>query len=215
MTTQLELYNLALLHMKASRLSGLTENNEARRTLDVFYQPVLAHMLEAGFWKFAMRSVMITQDEAITPEFGYSMAFNKPEDWVRTYCLSLSEDLENAPPFNDWIEETNLFFARSTPIYLRYVSNASAGYGMDLTRWSARFTTAAAFELAYRSCAKITGASGADQDNYQKDAIKALGEARTFEALREPTKSLPGGRWNRYRFGASNGGSFSGGYRIG
>ena len=86
MATQLEIYNLALLQMKQSTLADLTEEIEARYVLDALYDFVLKEMVEKGYWVFAMRTVQITQDTAITPAFGYSMAFNMPEDWVKTWA---------------------------------------------------------------------------------------------------------------------------------
>lgn len=199
MTTKLQLYNLALAKMKASALVTLTDRSEARRSLDVQYDQVLKYLLEAGFWKFAMRTVEITQDETVTPSFGYAEAFNMPSDWVRTYEVSLSENL--VPPLDDWIEESNLFFAHGGPLYVRYVSNSDSGYGLDLSRWTGRFIRAVAYELAAQAAPKATGSSDSFADSLQKDAIIALSEAKMFEALREPSKRLPQGRWNAGRFG--------------
>ncbi len=211
--SKLDLYNLALLEMKASPLASLTEAKESRRVLDVHYPRVLAYMMEQGFWNFAMRTVKITQDEAITPEFGYAMAFNKPDDWVRTYAISLSDRLE--PILSQYIEESNLWFADSGPIYVRYVSNENSGYGFDLTRWTERFVKAFYFELAARSCSKIAGSSDGMKDDLEKKAAVFLSQAQQFEALREPAQMLPQGRWNAGRFarGGDNG-RWTGPYRT-
>ena len=204
MTTKLQLYNLALAKMKASALVAVTDRSEARRALDTHYDHVLQYMLEAGFWKFAMRTVSITQDTSVTPSFGYSQAFNMPSDWVRTYDVSASQDFN--PPLEDWIEESNLFFAHSGPLYVRYVSNSSSGYGLDLSRWTARFITAVAYELAARSAPKATGSSDSFTEKLEKDAVAALSNAKNFEALREPSKRLPQGAWNTGRFASRFGG---------
>ena len=75
-TTKLAVYNQALIQLKQSSLVSLTEEIEARYVLDTLYDAVTKEMLEKGHWTFAMRSVEITQDTAITPAFGYSKAFN-------------------------------------------------------------------------------------------------------------------------------------------
>lgn len=213
MTTKLDIFNQALLHLRESALSSLSENREARRVLDTFYADVLSFCLEAGFWKFAIRTIKIDADAAITPEFGPQYAFNKPTDWVKTYAVSASETL--VPPLDDWLEESNLFFSNVTPIYLRYVSNADPGYGFDLTRWTSKFTKAVVMELAWRICPKVTGSSDAKKDDIEKDKVKAMAEAKAFEALREPSRHPPQGRWNSSRFARRNGGDWTGGYRIG
>lgn len=197
-TTKLNIYNQALIQLKQSTLASLTEEIEARYVLDELYEPVTKEMLEKGHWTFAMRSVSITEDTAITPAFGYSMAFNFPDDWVRTYALSLNEFFN--PLFHDWMEEANLLFANAGPLYLRYVSNSASGFGMDLTRWTGRFTKAVAFEMAYRGAPKIAGSSDSFIEKLEGDAVKAVDEALQFEALREPGKQLPQGRWTSGRF---------------
>jgi hypothetical protein len=201
--TKAIIYNLALLQMKAS-VVAVGEVNEATRTLDALYDTVLAEMLEAGFWVFAMRTVQITVDPLITPSFGYQSAFNKPSDWVRTYDISLNESM--TPPLYGWIEEYNLFFADSDPLYVRYVSNAAVGYGMDLTRWTTRFAKAVAFELAARAGPKATGTSDSFKKTLLEEAAMALSKALMFEALREPPKRLPQGQWNQGRFARSRSG---------
>lgn len=211
MTTKLEIYNLALLQLKASPLASLTEKVEARRVLDALWPTVVSGMLEDGFWKFAIRSVQIGQDPAITPNFGYSMAFSLPDDWVRTYSISLSETFE--PFLDDWIEESGSFWANAGPIYVRYISNSDANYGMDMDRWTTRFVTALAFRLAWRASPKAAGTSDNFNEKLEADYARALSQAKAFEALRDPPKKLPQGRWNSSRF-SRNTGRFSGGYRI-
>lgn len=197
MVTKLQVYNQALIQMKQSKLADIAEDIEARYVLDELYDPVVKEMLEKGHWTFAMRSVSITEDTSITPAFGYSMAFNMPDDWVRTYALSMNEFFQ--PLYYDWLEEAGLLFANSGPIYLRYVSNAVSGFGMDLTRWTGRYTKAVAFELAYRGAPKIAGSSDSFVEKLEGDAAQAVDEALQFEALREPGKQLPQGRWNAAR----------------
>ena len=210
MTTQLEIYNLALAHIKETKLAAVDEVREARYQLDLFYDQDLALMLEAGFWKFAMRTVKIDYDPDTAPDFGPSRVFNKPADWVRTYLVSASERLD--PPLEDWLEEGNTFIADVAPIYVRYVSNSDTGYGMDMGRWTARFVRAFAMRLAASIAPKIMGTSDAAKANLTMDADRALKEALAFEAMREPTRRPPQGSWNSSRFRGYRGNS--GGHRF-
>jgi hypothetical protein len=202
MADQLSIYNQALLHLKESPLADLTEERESRRVLDALWASVRQVMLEAGFWKFAIRTVRIYADPDIAPNFGLSMAFNKPADWVKTYLVSASEYMD--PPFYDWVEESNLFFADVNPLFVRYVSNATPGYGHDPSRWTGRFAQAFAFELAWRAAPKAAGSSDSLIERLEKDKMIALSTALSFEALREPTRRPPQGKWNSARFGARN-----------
>lgn len=197
MTTQLEIYNLALSHVREGTLAAVDEAREARYQLDLHYSQDLAFMLEAGFWKFAMRTVKIDYDPDTATAFGASRVFNKPDDWVRTYLVSGSERLD--PPLEDWLEEGNVFIADITPIYVRYVSNSDTGYGMDMTRWTARFVAAFAWKLASSIAPKVMGASESSKAGIKEEADRALKEALVFEAMREPTRRPPDGKWNQAR----------------
>lgn len=210
MTTQLEIYNLALSNIRESKLASLAENRESRYQLDLRYAQDLAWMLEAGFWKFAMRTVRIDYDPNTASAFGPSRVFNKPADWVRTYLVSGSERLD--PPLDDWLEEGNVFLADVTPIYVRYVSNSPTGYGGDINRWTARFIDAFAWRLSSSIAPKIMGASEASKAKIEESQDRKLKEALVFEAMREPTRRPPDGRWNRARTSGYRGSS--GGHRY-
>jgi len=203
MTTQLEIYNLALSHLKETKLATIDEARESRYVLDDWYDQTLKWMMEAGFWKFAMRTVSITSDPDTTASFGYSYVFNKPSDWVKTYLVSGSEYLD--PPLENWIEEGNAFHADIDPIYLRYVSNSDEGYGHDMDRWTARFVQAFSRRLAANVAPKITGSSESFKSDLDGKADSELSKALSFEALREPVKRPPDGRWNRTRLGGRRG----------
>jgi hypothetical protein len=205
MTTKLALYNQALLHIKESPLGtdGLLEIRESRYYLDVVYADVFKYILESGFWKFAMRTVQIDADTAITPAFGLPHAFNMPEDWVKTYQVSGSPNVESGPPLENWVEEANCLWANINPIYLRYVSNSDTGYGGDLSRWTAKATFAFATELGWRIVGKATGMTSSDKKNLEDEKKAALSTAISSEALREPTRRPQEGRWAGSRGGST------------
>lgn len=199
MPDKLQLYNEALHHCKEPRLADLAETREARFNLDLHYDSTLKFMIEQGFWKFAMRSVSITRDTAISPAFGYTGAFNHPEDLVTVYQMGDNETFD--PPLLEWIDESNLFWANRETLYCRYVSNSSDGYGYDLNRWTGRFQLAFTTELGSRVLPTLAGASGDMADFLDKKKAKALAEALSLEALKEPARRPPVGNWVRGRFG--------------
>jgi hypothetical protein len=202
MATKLEIYNLALSHINTTTLAAVDEAREARYVLDTWWTITVAEMLEAGFWKFAMRTVSITDNGSSAPSFGYVYNFDKPADWVRTFQISLSESMN--PPLDDWIEENLFIFANSTPIYLRYVSN-DVEYGMSMSLWTARFNIALSYKLAAYICGPVTGSSDAFRERLEKKANEAVSVALSFEALREPNRRPPDGKWNQSRFGRRGG----------
>lgn len=201
MADQLYVYNRALQILKSTALASLSEVSERRVVLDANYNELLTAYLEEGFWKFAIRSVKIEADTDITPGFGYTYAFNQPEDLRKTYQVASDEFFLNMW-WDDWIEESNLWWANVDEIYVRYVSD-DATYGLDLTKWTGRYTEAFCHQLAYR-CAGLV--SGSDPEKLLKEAVKTRSEALQFEAHREPAKRQPEGRWNRARHNLGWGG---------
>lgn len=196
MTTKLEIYNEALENLGERKIASLTEAREPRRVLDDFYDGAIAYCLERGFWNWAIRTVQIDHSAANDPPFGFTYAFTKPDDWVRTYVISDSEQLQ--PPLLRYVDEGGLWYADIDPIYVRYVSNDTA-WGMDLTLWPRTFAAYAASRLAVRSCRRITGASA--PDDLLRDEKMALANALSKDAMDEPPGFPPTGSWVTSRGG--------------
>src|SRR3990172_6386068 len=155
MTDRLSLYNKALLLCGEVFLAALTENREPRRLLDhVWNTGGNNYCLEQGQFWFAMRTVMIDYDPAITPAFGLQKAFTKPGDWIRTSAVCSDEYFK--VPITGYAFEANDWYYDLTPIYVKYVSN-DAAYGGDLSRWPATFTDYAATYYASLIIAKLAG----------------------------------------------------------
>ena len=197
--TQLGLYNEALRLVGERRLASLTENREPRRVLDdIWNDDAINFCLEQGYWNFAMRAVQIDAS-ATEPAFGYTFAFDKPNDLIRT--AGVCEDEYLNVPLTNMLEETGFWFANIDPIYVRYISNADT-YGNDFTRWP---TTFAKFVAAYlASEAVLTLTQSADK---QKTIFalmsQRLKDARSKDAMNDPTAFMPQGSWSASRRGGS------------
>lgn len=196
MTTRLALYNAALLILGERKLASLSEAREPRRALDDAYDDGVAYCLEAGFWNFAMRAVQIGHDLIVTPSFGYSYAFIRPTDIVRTFQFGSTATFD--PPLMDIVDEQNYWYANVDPIYVKYVSN-DVTYGMDLAQWSESFSDYVANRLAVKTCRRITGKS--PDEEMMREEKKAQAIARSKDAMDEPTRFPPRGTWVRSRTG--------------
>ena len=96
MTDQLGLYNGALRMLGESRLSSLTEAVENRRLLDeVWDDGAVNSCLEFGYWNFATRTVQASYDPDATPAFGFTYAYSKPTDWIKTAAIASDEFFRN------------------------------------------------------------------------------------------------------------------------
>ena len=195
--SQLSLYNEALRLIGERRLASISENREPRRVLDdVWNDGAVDYCLEQGQWNFAMRAVEITPS-AVTPAFGFTYAFDKPNDFIRT--AGVSEDESFNVPLLDTMEEVGFWFANVTPIYVRYVSNA-ASYGSDFQRWPSSFAKYVAAFLASEICFTIT--QSAEKQNFIITlAMDRLKKAKSIDAMADATAFTPQGGWSSARQG--------------
>ena len=205
MTTQLDLYNAALLEIGERRLTSLTEDTRARHTLDDVYRSgeLVRFFLEQGLWNFAMRTVEVTYSPSIEPPFGYEYAFDKPLDWIRT--AGVWQDEQMTVPLEQYEDEREYWFASNETIWVQYISDDDA-YGGDLSLWPPTFTRWTELYLASRISEDLTQ-NATKTEMLQKMAdpaypgkTTALVSARSKDAMNEPTRRLHMGEWARSRY---------------
>ncbi len=198
--TQLGLYNEALRLIGERKLLSLSENREPRRVLDdVWNADAIKYCLEQGQWNFAMRAVKIDKS-ATVPAFGYTNAFDKPNDHVRT--AGVAEDEFFKTPLLAVVEEVGFWFANIDPIYVRYISSDNS-YGNDLTRWPQTFSKFVSAYLASEIVLTLT-----QSIEKQKLALglmaSGLKDARSKDAMEDSTAFPPQGSWSAARGGSTN-----------
>jgi len=215
-TDKLSVFNDALLLLGERTLSGLTEEREPRRLLDqVWDNGAVNSCLERGQWYFAMRTVRIDFDPAVSPDFGYQYAFDKGSDWIITSAVCSDEYFRW--PITRYTDENGYWYADEQEIYVKYVSNDVA-YGNDLSIWPISFKDYVSAYLASKIVMKISGGddkmlvylTGNDGDGgYLK---KSLDFAKSKAAMALPTTFPARGSWSnaRHRGRRQDGGNRSG-----
>ncbi len=219
-TTRLQLYNAALLDCKERSLPSLTENNKARRALDqVWNGNGVRYCLEQGQWQFAMRTVRLDYDPDITTEFGFTYAFDKPDDWVLTAAVCSDERFYT--PLKQHSDETDYWLADITPIYVKYVSDDD-NFGNDLSRWPETFTDYVATYFAAQIALDVTGSKEIVDELLHPKTGKldiALLKAKNRAMMTQPQQRPATGSWIGARRGwggrgplgdGGNGGSLTG-----
>lgn len=191
MAFKLGVYNDALAHLGERKLASLSENNEARRSLDDQYEAGVKYCLERAMWNFAKRTVKITSSDDIDPSFGYSYAFEKPSDWVRT--MRISDDERFGVPLLDIQDEAGIWYADCDPIYVEYVSNGTS-FGFNLSIWPETFSEYVSTYLARKICKRITS-SDSKLEELTEAETKALKVARAADAMNQPPAFPPSGTW--------------------
>lgn len=184
--------------------SDVTVSDDTRfvNTLGLVYDDTLAFMLEQGLWNFATRTVAIEADASEEPDFGYSFAIPKPDDYAGR-IVQISGDQRFDCPLNDYQEEGGLsgfIFCDVDPLYLRYISNGVA-YGLNLADWPYSFTRAVEYELAFRVAPHLTSMGEDSMDRLERRKQKALRDARSKDAVNQGSMRPPAGRLATSRAG--------------
>lgn len=209
-TTRLKIYNGALDLCGERRLGSLTEQRKSRRLLDgVWDGDGVRFCLEQGEWQFAMRTDEIAQDPSSATQFGYTYAFNKPDDWVATHAVC-SDPFFKAPLI-EYADEVDLWFANITPIWVKYVSDDDT-YGMNLAQWPQSFCDYVDAYFASKIVMPLTGDKDkvyyicGDPDRATSGVVgKKLKIAKNRAGMTQPTRFPAPGTWTRARYGRGSG----------
>jgi hypothetical protein len=203
MASKLSVYNGALRILGERKLASLSESRASRRRLDSVYDGDTGVLwcLQQGMWNFAMETAEITYSPSVTPAFGYSYAFDKPTDWVRTARLSDDEGFCNL--LFDYEDQVNYWFANPDTIYVKYVSKATTR-GLDFSLWTPNFTSFVEHHFAQSICMATTQ-SAEKSANLEAIVKRKLLTARATDAMDEAPKLKPAGSWSRARRGGGGG----------
>ena len=197
-TTRLKLYNNALIELGSRRVDDTGEVIEPAIELTAIYDQVVEECLSMGSWNFATETIKAEADTGVTPEFGFTEVFAKPSDWLRTVGVSADEYF--SVPLLQYYDDVGYWSADQSPIYVRYVSK-DTGMGLELDRWTPKFSRYVELELAARVCYRLTqNASLLERIEKQRD--KARTTALNHDAMNEANpRFAPPGRWTVARGG--------------
>lgn len=106
----------------------------ARRILDESYDGSVAYMVQQGLWNFAQRSVAIEASTDVEPEFGFTSAFEKPDDFVRLVAIANNDQFYPMLGAGEFIEEGGYWNANVSVLYVIYISDDS-DRGTDMNVW--------------------------------------------------------------------------------
>lgn len=206
MASRLTVYNGALTkYLGERKLSSVTEGRASRRRLDAVWEGDTGVLwcLQQGLWNFAMNTVEVTYSPSVSSDFGYTYAFDKPTDWVRTAIVS--DDAMFCNKRFDFLDEgPRYWWANCDTIYAKYVSSDTS-FGLDLSLWTPNFTAFVEAHFAHSICLPTTN-SQERTDKLELVVKRKLTLARGTDAMDEAPKTLPAGSWSRARRAGGTGG---------
>ena len=166
-TTQLSLYNEALLLVGERELTSLTDDVEARYRLDTAYANGVDFCLELINPVFARKTSVLTTS-TVSPVHAFDNVFTLPSDYISMVRVYSDDKLDQ--PVNRYIIDGRTLACNYATIYLRYVSNS-----YPLTSWDKSFER---FVVTYLA-SEIAPRTAPDE----MERIEALYASRLQQAL--------------------------------
>lgn len=168
MASKVEICNLALTRVGATRITSLTDNLEEARICNLLYQTVSDEVMMEGPWSTTISRVALAQTSN-TPAFGYDNEFQLPTVPVFLKALSINESV---PGNIDYRIEGDKLLTDEGTIKLRYIGRIddTQSYGPYLTR---AIVSRLSAELAYTLTGNATLAQSLF-DRYQQDVVSGL-----------------------------------------
>ena len=211
-TDRLKIYNGALLLCSERALASLSEDRQPRYLLDLVWNDNgVRFCLEQAQWHFAMRASRLGYNPSISPDWGFSRAFDKPTDWISTSGIWQDEFLTT--PLLQYADEVGFWFSDLDTIYVKYVSD-DVTFGADYSKWPASFTD---YVKAYFAGRIVYGLSGAAEKvgliKHPQTGIeaRALTNAKNRAAMTQAATFPTRGTWARARHAGQRSGWHDGG----
>lgn len=183
-TSSAEICNLAVDYLGQQEESLvnsiITPVTNTERLCARWYDVTRRSVLRRKPWNFAIKRVILTMDST-APVFGFTAAFNLPNDFLRVVTLE-EVGTFNTSILRDYQVESNQLLMNAdtgTNLNLRYIFDI-----VDVTKFDAMFVDLLAVELALRLSFKLTASNtdiqrlNALADEYRAAAAAIDGQER-------------------------------------
>ncbi len=174
-TTQLSLYNEALLLVGERELTTLTDDVEARYRLDTAYENGVDYCLELVNPVFARKTNLLNV-YAVSSVHAFDNVFTLPTDYINMVRAYSDEKLDQ--PISRYIIEGDELACNYQTIYLRYISNSYA-----LTVWDKSFERVVVAYLAAEIAPRI---APDDMERIEATFATRLKQAIELSQRKEP-----------------------------
>jgi hypothetical protein len=194
MASVIQVANRALTKLGANRITSLSDDVKAARSIASCFEDIRDDELRAHRWQFSMkRTSMAALSSA--PLFGYNLQYALPPDFLR---LDMINDefptvvLDNyiGVETQDYMIEGNLILTDiAAPLKLRYVARIE-----DPNNWDVNFREAMASRIAMEICEDLTQ-SDTKKNSAANDYKRAITQAIRTNSIERPPSTPPDNTW--------------------
>jgi len=190
-----DLINFSLRLIGASPIVSLTDGTPSANAADDVYTEVRDNLLRSHNWNFATKRSQLAQSST-APTFEFDYAYPLPSDWLRTISVHDNDAGYSTILFRmELIGSQRAIVTSSSECYLRYVSQVT-----DTNLMPPDFRRALTYSLA-RDLSVALASSNTLREQYSAEAARALGKARSTDALGAFPELRPRGSWAASRGG--------------
>jgi len=181
LSTKISICNRALRLLGGQRIAATTEDNEAARILTDVWDDILAEVMAAYPWNFAIKRVALVLLVA-TPTFGYTNAFQLPVGCLRVLNTENTEDSND----EEWKIEADTLVTDEATCKIRYIALIT-----DVAKYSPGFCSAMAIRLASEIAFPLTNNQNMAIEKFKEYELKIKfmtsleGKAGSREAIED------------------------------
>lgn len=179
MAAQVDIFNLALKMLGATRVSSPTENSKnAKECLDVYDMLRRSELRKKPAWNFAIKNVQLPASST-PPLFDMAYSYPLPSDFIAMHAPFDKANYND----RDWVVEAGQIYTDyGSPINVRYVSDVQ-----DVSKFDPLFVEALAAKIAATISDSITQSNSkmaAAEERYKR-AIAEARKANSFDIVPE------------------------------
>jgi hypothetical protein len=194
MASVIQVANRALTKLGANRITSLSDDVKAARSIASCFEDLRDDELRAHRWQFSMKRTSLAALSS-TPAFGYNLQYALPPDFLRLDMINdeyPSVVLDNyiGAETQDYMIEGNLILTDiAAPLKLRYIARIE-----DPTNWDVNFREAMASRIAMEICEDLTQ-SDTKKQAAANDYKRAITQAIRTNSIEKPPSTPPDNTW--------------------
>ena len=194
MASVIQVANRALTKLGAARITSLSDDVKAARSINSCFEDLRDDELRAHRWQFAMKRTSLAA-LSTAPAFGYTYQYAVPSDFLRIdmvddrFPSAVMDNYIDAEGL-DWTLEGNVILSDiGAPLKLRYIAQIT-----DPTQWDPNFREALASRIAMEICEDLTQ-SDTKKQAAANDYKRAISQAIRTSSIERPPVMPPDDQW--------------------
>jgi len=188
--TKIEICNMALALCGTRRITAMDNPSREARACNDNYDICRRAILRRHRWNFATKRVILSTVSATVPAFGYTNAFNLPDDFIRVHTVYTGELVIDTA---DYRIEQGLVLSDKDELWLKYVYDIE-----DTTQFDPLFDRYLAATLAETVSPQLN-ASESNLQMIQRQMKDAGHEAKFVDGVEDPSEDLDVDVWLQAR----------------